>query len=51
MAAGIEGNRPSGYPRIALHAQELVLAWIEREEGALRVKTAAARVPPAASNP
>jgi hypothetical protein len=51
MAAGIEGNRPSGSPRIALHGQELVLAWIEREEGALRVKTAAAKVPPAASYP
>ena len=51
MAAGIEGNRPSGYPRIALDGQELVLAWIEREEGTLRVKTAAARVPQAASIP
>jgi hypothetical protein len=45
MAAGIDGNRTSGYPRIALHGQELVLAWIERDGGALRVKTAAARLP------
>jgi hypothetical protein len=40
-AAGIEGGRTSGYPRIAVHGGELVLAWIERE-GTLRVKTAVA---------
>lgn len=46
-AAGIDGNRTSGYPRLALHEQELVLAWIEREGDGLSVKTAAARLPPA----
>jgi hypothetical protein len=46
-AAGIDGNRTSGYPRLALHEQELVLAWIEREGDGLNVKTAAARLPPA----
>lgn len=42
--AGIEGNRTSGYPRLALHDGELTFAWIERDKD-LQVKTASARLP------
>ncbi|MGQ0735908.1 MAG: sialidase family protein [Acidobacteriota bacterium] len=41
---GIAGSRSSGYPRVALHGQELVFAWTE-SEGGLSVKTAVARLP------
>jgi hypothetical protein len=43
--AGIEGSRSSGHPRIAIHRDELVFAWIERD-GTLHVRTAVARLPP-----
>jgi hypothetical protein len=42
--AAMEGNRASGYPRMARHGDELIFAWIERD-GTNRVKTAAARLP------
>jgi hypothetical protein len=42
--AGMAGSRASGYPRVALHGDELVFAWTEAESGALRVRTAAARL-------
>jgi hypothetical protein len=42
--AGIDAGRASGYPRMALHQGELVLAWVERD-GSRRVRTAAARIP------
>jgi hypothetical protein len=42
--AAIEGNRASGYPRMAFHGDELIFAWIERD-GTNRVKTGVARVP------
>lgn len=42
--AAIEGSRSSSYPRLAFDGEELVFAWIERD-GALRVKTASARLP------
>jgi hypothetical protein len=41
--AGIEGSRASGYPRIALHGNEMVFAWTESRDGELRVQTAVAR--------
>ena len=41
--AGLEGSRTSGYPRIARHRGELVLAWTESRDGALRVQTALLR--------
>lgn len=44
--AGVERTRTSGYPRMALHGNELTFAWIERD-GELRVKTAMAKVPAA----
>ncbi len=43
--AGIEGNRASGYPRLARHGNEVVFAWTESADGRLRVQTASARVP------
>lgn len=43
--AGIVGNRSSGYPRMALHNDELVFAWTERAANASQVKTAVARLP------
>jgi hypothetical protein len=42
--ASIEGNRASGYPRMAVGRDEVVFAWIERD-GTNRVKTAVARLP------
>jgi hypothetical protein len=42
--AGMAGSRASGYPRVALHDDELVFAWTEANEGALRVRTAVARL-------
>jgi hypothetical protein len=44
VVAGVESARSSGYPRMALHGNELVFAWIERQ-GGLRVATASARLP------
>ena len=38
------GNRTSGYPRMALHNDELVFAWTDRDGGS-QVRTAAARLP------
>jgi hypothetical protein len=40
--AGMAGSRASGYPRVALHGEELVFAWTEADEGRLQVRTAVA---------
>lgn len=46
IVAGVAGSRASGYPRMARHGQELVLAWTDvADGGALRVRTAAASLP------
>jgi hypothetical protein len=45
--AGIEGTRASGYPRAAVHRDEIVFAWTERAGESSRVRTAAARLPQA----
>jgi hypothetical protein len=37
--AGMTGNRTSGLPRMALHGDQLVFAWVDREAGS-QVKTA-----------
>jgi hypothetical protein len=42
--AGVDAGRTSGYPRIALHGNEVVFAWIERV-GTPRVRTAVAQLP------
>jgi hypothetical protein len=42
--AGLAGNRTSGYPRLASHGGELILAWVEQEGTTSRVRTAVARV-------
>ena len=42
---GMAGNRSSGHPRMALHGQELVFAWIERVGSASQVRTAVAKMP------
>jgi hypothetical protein len=42
--APLEAGRSSGYPRLAVHGNELLLAWVAREKG-LTVKTASARLP------
>jgi len=44
--ASIEGVRASGYPRIAQRGGELVFAWTAQEDGRMRVRTAAAPLPP-----
>jgi hypothetical protein len=46
LVAGIDSSGPtSGFPRMAFHDNELVLAWIEREnEKVLGVRTAVARL-------
>ena len=41
--ANLANNRSSGYPRMALNGDELVFAWIDRENGST-VRTAVARV-------
>jgi hypothetical protein len=46
--AGIAGSRSSGYPRAAVHGNDIVFAWTD-SEGGLAVKTAVARVPGATS--
>ena len=43
--AGIDDGRTSGYPRIAAHGDELVFAWIGRDN-APQVRTAVAKLPP-----
>jgi len=44
IVAGMAGNRSSGYPRMALHGDEVVFAWTDREAGS-QVKTAVAPIP------
>ena len=46
LVADIEGSgRTSGFPRLAFHGNELVFAWIEREnEKTSRVRTAVSRL-------
>lgn len=41
--ANLANSRSSGYPRMALHGNELVFAWIDREGGSF-VRTAAAQL-------
>ena len=41
--ANLANSRSSGYPRMALHGNELVFAWIEREDGPF-VRTAVAQL-------
>lgn len=43
--AGLEGNRASGYPRLALHGSELTFAWTEAGEAGSRIRTASASLP------
>jgi hypothetical protein len=51
--ATISGERASGYPRIAVHGQELVLAWVDLAPGRAggpaqaHVRTAVSALPPA----
>lgn len=42
--APLEGSRSSGYPRVALHQDELVFAWTTGVRGTQVVRTAAARL-------
>ena len=41
--SGLESSRASGYPRIVRHGAELIAAWTESRDGALRVQTALLR--------
>jgi hypothetical protein len=43
--AGIDGSRASGYPRVALHGDELVFAWTSSGADGLQVRTAVAKLP------
>lgn len=43
--ATVSAGRISGYPRMAFHAGELVIAWTEGDASATRVQTAVAKVP------
>lgn len=40
--AGLEGDRASGYPRMARRGQEILFAWTEAHDGRPRVRTAVA---------
>ena len=42
--AALEGSRTSGYPRIALHGDQLFFAWTATENGEKTVRTATARL-------
>jgi hypothetical protein len=42
--SALEGSRASGYPRVAMHGDELIFAWTESSDGQLRVQTASARL-------
>ena len=42
--AGVVGNRTSGLPRMALHGDQLLFAWVDRDGGSSVVRTARARV-------
>lgn len=42
VIAGMENSRASGYPRVALHGDELVLAWTASGLDGLQVRTAVA---------
>lgn len=44
-AAALESNRTSGYPRMAVHGDEVVLAWVARDGTTMRVKTSAGVMP------
>jgi hypothetical protein len=41
--ANLSNNRSSGYPRMALHGDELVFAWVDRDGGSV-VRTSGARL-------
>jgi hypothetical protein len=41
--ANLANNRSSGYPRMAFHGDELVFAWVDRDNGS-SVRTASARL-------
>lgn len=43
--AGMAGTRASGYPRAAIANGEVLFAWTDSVDGALQVRTAAARLP------
>ena len=43
--AGVANTRSSGYPRMALHGDELVFAWTERVGSASQLKTGVATIP------
>jgi hypothetical protein len=43
--AAMEGSRASGVPRVALHGNELVFAWVASGDGGLQVRTAVANLP------
>jgi hypothetical protein len=47
--SGIAGSRASGYPRMAATRHEVVFAWTQSVDGALRVQTAAMRLSPGAA--
>ena len=44
VVAEIEGSRSSGYPRLAVHGNEILFAWTARD-GTTKVMTSAARLP------
>jgi hypothetical protein len=48
--AGIEGNRTSGYPRVAAHADELVFAWVAPAANGTEIRTAVASLAPASTH-
>ena len=45
VVSGMVGSRSSGYPRMALHGDELVFAWTARDGQTSHVRTAVAKLP------
>ena len=42
QTVGLEGDRPSGYPRMSRRGQEILFAWTEAHDGHPRMRTAVA---------
>jgi hypothetical protein len=43
--SALNASRASGYPRLAVHGNEVIVAWTEASGGATQVQTAIAQLP------
>lgn len=47
--SSLAASRASGYPRLAVHGNDITFAWTEAADGSMRVRTAVAALPGSAS--